>query len=226
MNQYKIDMHVHTGRVSPCGKVSATEIVNLYKQSGYNGIVITDHFYDGYFDSLGCASWECKVDDFLSGYMEAFKEGNRIGLNVILGMELRFTGSANDYLVYGINEAFLKENPEFFNLSLTDFNKLIENNNIIIYQAHPFRAGLTTADPSLIDGVEVLNGNPRHNSNNHRAYEFALENNLRMISGSDFHQIQDLARGGIVVSENISSSEELAGLLKEGRIVELLGEKI
>jgi hypothetical protein len=46
-----------------------------------------------------------------------------------------------------------------------------------------------------------------------------------MLSGSDFHQAQDAARGGIVVPERISDSQELVKVIKEGRIVELLRTK-
>jgi len=49
---YKYDTHVHTKEVSPCGKVPAIEVVKLYKDAGYHGIVITDHYCDSFFESL------------------------------------------------------------------------------------------------------------------------------------------------------------------------------
>ena len=45
-------------------------------------------------------------------------------------------------------------------------------------QAHPFRTGLTREDPALLDGVEVFNGNARHDSHNDDALRFARENGL------------------------------------------------
>ena len=40
---YKYELHCHTKEVSRCGAVPAAEIVKMYKENGYDGIVITDH---------------------------------------------------------------------------------------------------------------------------------------------------------------------------------------
>ena len=68
------DTHVHTIEVSPCGKVPATQMVRYYKEAGYGGIIITDHYYDRYFETLGELPWEQKIESFLSGYKLALKE--------------------------------------------------------------------------------------------------------------------------------------------------------
>ena len=80
---------------------------------------------------------------------------------------------------------------------------------------------MTPANPHLLDGVEVFNGHPRHDSRNHLAYSFAKKNNLIMSSGSDFHRVEDLATGGIIISKAVDTSKELAELMQEKRIVEL-----
>lgn len=225
MNSYIFDTHVHTSETSPCGKIDGAMVSRLYKNAGYHGIVITDHYYDGYFNSLKIRNWEDKVEYFLQGYRNAYKEGQKIGLNVLLGIEIRFTENFNDYLVYGIDEEFLVENPMLYKLGLREFKKLIKGTDALIYQAHPYRLLISPANPQYLDGVEVFNGNPRHNSRNHRALKFANENNLKMISGSDFHQNQDLAIGGIILPENPETSIEFSGLLNDNRIIELISEK-
>ena len=101
---YKYDVHVHTMETSPCGKVRGAEVVKLYKKMGYDGIVITDHYSDRFFMSVAGQKWETKMEKFLAGYREAFRAGSEIGLNVLLGMEINFRWSLNDYLVYGIDE--------------------------------------------------------------------------------------------------------------------------
>ncbi len=222
MTTYKYDTHVHTCEVSRCGKVSAEETVKLYKNAGYDGIVITDHYYDSYFNDLGDLSWNEKIDCYLEGYKTALKVGRLLGLQVILGMEIRFLENANDYLVYGIDEDFLRDNKELYKFSLKEFRAFAKAKDILIYQAHPFRAKMIPAPPQLVDGIEVYNGNPRHDSNNHMAYEFALKNQLLMLSGSDFHQTGDLARGGIILSEIISNSQELADVIRNNEINELI----
>jgi len=222
MNQYKYDIHVHTSEVSSCGKIPAKEMVGMYKDAGYHGIVITDHYYEGFFENLPGTSWAEKTDQFLEGCNTAFNEGKKLDFHVICGMEIRFTENSNDYLVYGIDENFLKEHKELYKLGLKGFKKLIEGSGIIIVQAHPFRSGIIPAPPKLIDGIEVFNGNPRHNSNNHLALEYAEKNGLIKLSGSDFHQRDDLARGGIIVSEVINSPSQLADIIWNGRIIELI----
>lgn len=218
---YLIDTHVHTSEVSRCGRVPAVEMVRYYKDAGYQGIIITDHYYDGYFESLGDQPWEAKVEEFLSGYKAALEEGKRIGLNVMLGIELRFHDSIEDYLVYGLDEDFLIQNPELYRHNLESFKKLADKHNLLIFQAHPFRPGMKVAIPCLLHGVEVFNGNPRHDSHNDLAYEFAVQNGLLMIAGSDAHQPGDVGRAGIRLSYPIYSAEELVEYYRQGNQVEI-----
>jgi predicted metal-dependent phosphoesterase TrpH len=225
MNQYCIDMHVHTGEVSPCGRVKARKVVRMYHEAGYHGIVITDHFYDGFFESLTGLTWTQKIDRFLHGYREAAEEGSKIGLYVLLGAEFRFPENFNDYLIYGLDTDFLYKHPKLYSLGLNHFSKQLADTDILIYQAHPFRAGIVPADPLLIQGVEVFNGNPRHDSRNHLAYQYAAEHRLKMVSGSDFHQPQDVGTGGIAIAERINDATELSRLLKKDPIIDYLGLK-
>lgn len=222
MITFKYDTHVHTSEVSRCGKVPAEETVKMYKNAGYDGIVITDHYYDSYFDELGDLSWDKKVDRYLEGYKTALEAGENLGLKVILGMEIRFTENANDYLAYGIDEHFLRSNIELYKLSLREFRALTLNDDILIFQAHPFRPKMIPAPPDMLDGIEVYNGNPRHDSNNEMAYKYAMKNKLLMLSGSDFHQTVDLARGGIIVPESISDSHQLIEIIRNKKIIELI----
>ena len=46
-------------------------MVRYYKEAGYNGIIITDHYYKEYFESMLEGSWEEKTDIYLSGYRAA-----------------------------------------------------------------------------------------------------------------------------------------------------------
>jgi len=213
MKLYKIDMHVHTAEVSPCGKVKAAEVVRLYKDAGYDAIVITDHYSSSFFQAAKDISWAEKIDRFLEGYRIAFAEGESVGLNVILGMELRFESGANEYLVYGVDEKFLKENEELYKLEIDKFSTMVKDKGFLIYQAHPFRPKMTLADKKYLYGIEVFNGNPRHNSQNDVAYKYAVEHNFKMISGSDFHQVEDLAKGGIAVKNKVTNIKELMDVL-------------
>ncbi len=223
---YKIDLHVHTEEISSCAKTPAAEVVRLYHQAGYQAIVITDHFYRGFFVRQPAGlTWEQAVDRYLQGYREALKAAAATGLTVLYGMELRFTENDNDYLVYGFEESFLKEHPNLYQLSLAQFYQITRHRqqNILIYQAHPFRAGMIPADPALIDGVEIFNGNQRHDSHNQLAYRFAKTNQLLMISGSDFHEREDLAQGGITVAAPVRTMAELLTALQANSALKYLG---
>ena len=44
---YRYETHLHTSPVSKCGKVSVRENLEFYKELGYDGVFITNHFLDG-----------------------------------------------------------------------------------------------------------------------------------------------------------------------------------
>jgi len=221
---FKYDVHVHTSEVSPCGKVSAKETVRLYKQAGYTGIVITDHYFKRFFEKFESEKWQDQIEQYLTGYRIACDEGRKLGLDILLGIELRFTEGRYDYLVYGINENFLVQNAELYNLDLIKLRELVKGKGILIYQAHPFRDDVIVPQPYMIDGIEIYNGNQKQEEPNQNdvAYKYALDNNFRMISGSDFHMVQDLAMGGIILENKISDSRELARVMGGEKINELI----
>ena len=216
----KFDTHIHTAETSSCASIDAESIVKLYHKSGFDGIVITDHYFKEYFDSLNSLSWTDKVNEFIKGYKVAAKQGEKLSFKVFLGMELRFSCCINDYLIYGISEDFLFKNPNLYELTIKDFKSLVFNENIMIYQAHPFRYDFRMnvanfpEEPKYLDGVEVLNGNSVHNSSNTKAFDFAVKHGLKMIAGSDFHTKNDLARAGIVFDKEIENYNEFMSLLK------------
>jgi len=107
-------------------------------------------------------------------------------------------------------------------MNIKKFHEYIHGTSIMIYQAHPFRAAVFPEKPEYLDGIEVYNGNPRHESHNEKAVEYAKKHNLKMISGSDFHQAGDLARGGIVLTAAPKDSMELAKMLAGGCVVRLI----
>ena len=134
---YLLDTHVHTSEVSSCGKVEAAQMVRYYKEAGYNGIIITDHYYKEYFESMLEGSWEEKTDIYLSGYRAALDEGKRIGVDVFPGMEIRFHDSPDDYLIFGIDEEYLLNNPKLYNHTLKSYRDSIKGQDILIFRLIP-----------------------------------------------------------------------------------------
>ena len=132
--QFKTELHAHTSEVSPCGHVTAPEVAERFIAEGYTSLVITNHYCDYVIDNLK-GSWQEKMDYYVYPY-HLMKEYAGDRLNVILGCELRFEGSYNDYLIYGITEEFLRQNPDLHKMSLRTFADLAHENGILVVQAH------------------------------------------------------------------------------------------
>ena len=41
------ETHMHTRQASACGKCTGKEHARFYKEQGYTGIIMTDHFFGG-----------------------------------------------------------------------------------------------------------------------------------------------------------------------------------
>lgn len=215
MKKYLYDLHIHTSESSACGETCAADIVARYKGLGYDGIVITDHVGESALRNRG-ETYDEKITEVLKGYRAA-KALEDENFTVILGMELRFRENDNDYLVYGIDEDFLRR------VNLTEFEKpadfvaVAKENNLAFFQAHPFRDGMTVLNPIILDGVEVYNGHGGHDSRNDIALAWAKKFGVRMISGSDFHYVSKAEPGGVYFEERHMDSKAVAKALLENR---------
>lgn len=216
MMKYVYEAHFHTSDVSTCANVSAAEAVELYKNAGYSGVVVTDHFsFECFEKKYPGETWKDKIDYFLKGYRNAKKHANK-DFAVILGMEIRFPENENDYLVYGLDEQFLYEHEEIITMTAKQFKKLAEKNRLTFIQAHPFRIDSNITNPRYIDGIEVYNGNRRHDSSNNIAQLWAKKHGFITTVGSDFHEYEDLARCGMVFDCFVKDSKEFRRELLKG----------
>jgi predicted metal-dependent phosphoesterase TrpH len=197
-------------------------MARLYKESGYSGIVITDHLFKGLQPYLKSSSWKETVERYCLGYDAARAEGRRIGLTVLWAMELTLYGDTTygDYLVYGLDPDFLQAHPELYALDLAAFREIAGEEEMLVYQAHPFRQGKQLAPAQLLDGIEVYNGNPRQESNNGTARDFAEKHGLRFLASSDAHRPEDVARAGMLLPERAETIEALVRLLREDKKIE------
>ena len=145
------EIHCHTGDVSNCGWVDAKRVVQMHKDAGFEGICITDHFHEPYFRQHNELTAKEAIDKYLEGYRSAKAEGDKIGLKVFLGMEIRFPENFNDYLVYGVTEDLLYDNPYMYKMSLEMFSGMSRNNGLLLIQAHPFRDNMTRVNPIFLE---------------------------------------------------------------------------
>ncbi len=215
---FKTETHLHTEEVSPCAHVRARQMVKKYKEAGYSTIFITDHFQTNTIDALGSIDWKDKMTIFLSGYYIAKCEGDKIGVNVLMGAEICFTGVPNHYLVYGITKEFLEKYPELHTYGIEKFSKIAKENGIFIIQAHPYRDGVCFPTPNFVDGIEVYNSNPRHEDNSQKSISLLKEYNLLVSAGSDSHREEDIALSGIETEEEIKTTDDFINLVKKGKV--------
>ena len=103
---YRYDLHVHTKEVSPCGKLTVEETVDLYKAKGYDGFWLTNHFHREFFERTKGLTWEQRVEAFFLPWREGKKYAGE-DFFIGQGMELRFLTDPNDYLLFGITEELL-----------------------------------------------------------------------------------------------------------------------
>ena len=203
------EIHCHTKEVSACSWVDAERVVNLHKETGFEGICITDHYHEAYFKSHNGLSEKEIVDSYLSGYRCARQIGEKIGLKVFLGMEIKFPEGPNDYLVYGISEKLIYNNPYMFKMGLEKFSAFAKQEGLLLLQAHPFRNNMVRVNPLHLDGVETINANLRHYASNHLSKKYAKENNLLEMGGSDFHQECDIFLAAMDFNVEINEYSDL-----------------
>lgn len=209
--EYKYELHCHTGTVSRCGRVEPKEIVRLYKERGYSGIVVTDHYSPMTFTP----NWnpQKQIDFYISGYKEMKKYEDET-FSVLFGMEIRHYWSANDYLIYGVGEEWLRQQGNLLNVFEKKLYNMVHSQGYLMYEAHPFRVGRTRCNPAYIDGIEIYNGKTEKSLND-KAYEWAKQTGRLMVSGSDFHTVKNLARGGIITDKPIKDNSDLLDILRK-----------
>ena len=94
---YRYETHLHTCQGSACGSSTGAEHTRFYKERGYQGIFVTDHFFRGNTAVRRDLPWKERIDWFCSGFEDAWNEGQKIGLDVFFGWEENFEG--DEYLI-------------------------------------------------------------------------------------------------------------------------------
>ena len=220
LDLYKYELHAHTSECDIYAHLSARELVHLYKNAGYDGMVITDHyieyFYTHWFpDEMEGLTHEQQVMRWLKGFRTAKEEGDKIGFVVLPGAEVRFNGYPNDYLIYGLQENFFYTVPRLNELQ--DIYELLAllPSDVCVVQAHPFRDEMVVTTPKGLFGLEVYNAGTEK-FRNEIARQFACHYKLAMTSGSDIHTMDRLAKGGIMTTVKIETPEDLIAVLRNG----------
>ncbi len=208
---FKTELHAHTNPSSPCSDFTPAEVIQRYAKLGFDSIVVSNHFYPGmrFLDNK-----EKCVNAFLEDFDEATVLGKEYGINVVFGCELRFTENYNDYLIFGIDRDFAGLAYDSMGLGLENFSKNFRNDHTLIIQAHPYRDGMSHTPPELIDGIEVFNMHPGHNSRIALAAKYAQENSLLVTCGSDFHHEGHQGMAALLTKSEMKTSHDIAKVIK------------
>ena len=215
--KYRYDLHVHTKESSACAHNTAAEMADMYKNEGYTGIVITDHFYHGNTCVDRQLPWEDWVKTYSLAYENAKNRGDEIGLDVFFGFEYSYAGT--DFIILGLDSEWLIDHPEIRKMPLHDFLNLVHEHNGFVIHAHPYLiapwAPVIRLMPDLEDAVEVINA-PKGDFINARAEEYARAYNKIRTGGSDSHAVAWPKMSGIDANHRLQSVRDLIETLQYG----------
>ncbi|MCK5129593.1 MAG: hypothetical protein KAQ68_07065 [Clostridiales bacterium] len=192
--KYLYETHAHTAEASPCACVCAEDMIEAYHRKGYHGVIITDHVGEWGLGHVR-GSWSDKVDQLVLAYEKAREAGDLLGVAVLFAMEIALNCPYRDYLVYGFKPSTLYQYENIQSLHIDELYNVTQHENALLFAAHPFRGMRKMPDSCYLDGVEVYNGNPRQVNNNEMARQWAAENDLLRLSGSDYHHKGDISGG-------------------------------
>ena len=221
---YLYETHLHTSEASACGRSRGRDYVSRYKDLGYAGIIVTDHFCGGYSAISKNLSWVNWVHQFCLGYESARDEGSRRGLDVFFGWEETFDG--DDYLVYGLDKEWLLTHPEVKNWTRKKQHEEVRRYGGCVVQAHPFRQVSYIRRIHLngtVDAVEAANGG------NLRPYDalamsYAQKLGVPVTAGTDIHyaeEIDDNRVFGVYLDTKIKTIDDYVKVIRNNAITGL-----
>jgi len=214
---YRYELHAHTKEVSRCSLISAVDLVRVYKDLGFHGVCITDHFLNGNTVVSRQLPWEEQVAAFCQGYELAYQEGKKLGIDVYFGWEYSYWGS--DFLTFGLDKEWLLAHPEIMQMSLKQYCDFVRAQGGYIVHAHPFREDewieMIRLIPRHVDAVEVVNI-CRKDFENQMAYQYAQNYGLAMCAGSDNHEGKLPRLCGVELDHRVDSIQALLGAIIKG----------
>lgn len=232
MEQFKYQLHIHTYPCSKCGRMTPSELCQALIENGYQGAVLTNHFYHGNsgIDRSESTTWEMFVRAYEKDYLECLEKAKKYDLDIIFGIE-EVVVPGLEILCYGLTPQMLYDNPQLQNCNIEEFTKTLRKCGVVLIQAHPFREAFYIPNPGhlpieYIDGVEVYNRGNGTQEMNQKALDFANAHpHLIKTSSGDAHSMDRVGCGGIITDTRIRNSKELAEVLRSGNYNLIISEQ-
>ena len=216
---YLYETHLHTSPASACSDTRGREYIPKYIDAGYAGIMVTDHFWHGNCGIDRNLPWREFVNGFCAGYEDALNEGIKRNFPVFFGWEETFEG--DDYLVYGLDKAWLLAHPEVINWTRADQLRQVHAAGGCVVQAHPFRAAwyiqAIHLAPHQCDAIEGFNAGNQENWNI-LGMRYARGSGLPVTAGSDNHHATQMHAGnlaGVVFDHPLSSLSDYVRAIRQ-----------
>lgn len=217
---YKLETHCHSNLVSRCSRLSPKELINIYKENGYNGLIITEHF----LNSESCKvvlenkflPYEEQVERFYDGYLKIKEEAKGI-LDVFFGFEYGYLGT--DFLVYGWDKKDLLNYSKIMQMSVREFIEFVKDTGALIVHAHPYREANYIDHIRLfpgVEGVETYNS-CRTDFCNALGEHYAKAYNKICLAGSDIHYIEQKKLSGMMFEEKVKDIKHFISLVRQGK---------
>lgn len=214
--KFKTELHAHSFPVSKCGKFPSDEVVRIYASAGCDTLTLTNHLTEAHLLLVGAENLK---EYYLSDYYAALEAAKGLDIDVALGVEIRFAGTTNDYLVYGVSPDDIEKMIPYIQTDIQTFYREFKNDKNLILHAHPFRSNMEPTPLDSVDGIETFNSHPGHNSRISIATKFARDNDLLVSGGSDFHEEGRHATCILRTKNRIRDSFDVAEALKSKDII-------
>ena len=215
---YKYETHCHTLPVSRCAKASVADTVRFYREAGYDGLFITNHFLDGNINIDRNAPYEEKIRFYFSDFHEAETIGKEIGIKVFPGVEQTYAGT--DFLIYGLDEDWYLIHPEIIKMDERTKLGFFREAGALVIHAHPFREDSYIDHirlyPRSVDGIEIINAG-RKEIENLMAEHYAREYGFLVTAGTDNHRAGSAPKlAGMASDAPVNSVEDFIRMVREG----------
>lgn len=180
-----LDFHVHTKGISHCCRKTANEVYEIADKNGYDGLIITNHYASDYYTEETYDKW---IEQYISEWNLCRELGRQYGIKTFCAVEITVDYNPKvHFLIYGIDEKFLRKNQHLGKLSQKQLYELTNKEGCAFIQAHPFRNGTTVQAINHLDGLEINCHPLSGNSYADKLQKIAKENNLSITVGCDYH---------------------------------------
>ena len=211
-----IDTHAHSSGISKCCRASIDEVFKDAKAVGIEGIVLTNHYTEGYADN---GDYLELAKRYIAEYRYAEECAKKAQMRIFFGIEVTMELEGFPHiLIYGVHPDFILEHPAIFNYGQEKLYTVVKNAGGVVVQAHPFRKNTNLLfDLKYLDGIE-LNCHPLYEGTHFEELtKIALENNKILTCGGDYHADIYRVKCGYYFPNDIKDGIELGKyLLKAG----------